>query len=160
MTATVLGFDTSLARTGWAILDWDTGTLVDCGTIVTASTIPFAARIAFIGDSVHDLCVKWQDSLCDVGIESGIHRGSGEVTRKLAAAWGVTLWSAWATLRINPQQVTPTALKRLATGKGHATKAEVTAAAVDRWGPAAADADIADACWVAEAVRQARGAGT
>jgi hypothetical protein len=31
----VLGFDASLARTGWAALDYDTGQLVDCGVIAT-----------------------------------------------------------------------------------------------------------------------------
>lgn len=155
MTATVVGFDVSLSRTGWAVLDWDTGNLVRCGTIETAPAVPFVERLAAIRAQAADV-VGLHPDVADVGVESGFARGSGETTRKLAAAWAAVLLATWTVTGIDPQQVAPAQAKKLATGNGNATKGEVMAAACERWGSPAADADIADACWVAEWVRQSR----
>jgi Holliday junction resolvasome RuvABC endonuclease subunit len=162
MTATVVGFDVSLARTGWAVLAWDTGTLVRCGVIETDPRDPFAARLWNLHTAAGE--VAWWRSqsdgarLADIGIEAGIHRGSGAVTRKLAACWGAVLLAVldMTGIEADTEHPTPAEVKHLATGKGNATKAEVMAAACERWGSPAADADIADACWVAEFVRLSR----
>jgi Holliday junction resolvasome RuvABC endonuclease subunit len=160
MTATVVGFDVSLARTGWAVLDWETGCLIRCGVIETNPRDPFVERLWDIHQgawAVVDRALA-EAVVADVGLEAGIHRGSGAVTRKLAAAWGAVLMAAGDTTEIEPdtEHPTPAEVKKLATGKGNATKAQVMAAACERWGSPAADADIADACWVAEFVRLSR----
>jgi Holliday junction resolvasome RuvABC endonuclease subunit len=155
VTATVVGFDVSLARTGWAVLDWDTGCLIRCGVIETPADRPLVDRLEQIDISTRGVLLGLRN-VADVGVESGFAHGSGETTRKLAAAWGVVSLACWAVAAIDPCQVPPAKAKHLATGNGAAKKPAVMAAACQRWGSPAADADIADACWVAEFVRQSR----
>jgi Holliday junction resolvasome RuvABC endonuclease subunit len=160
MTATVVGFDVSLSRTGWAVLDWDSGILLRCGVIETSPADPFVSRLWRLRAGVEYVVDARQvyGRIADVGIEAGIHRGSGAVTRKLAAAWGVVMMKMHdeTGIEADVEHPTPAEVKQLATGRGNATKAEVMAAACERWGSPAADADIADACWVAEWVRLSR----
>jgi Holliday junction resolvasome RuvABC endonuclease subunit len=67
----------------------------------------------------------------------------------------VVLLAVWCHENIEAHEVAPSEVKCLATGRGNADKAAVTAAAVSRWGPTVDDSDIADACWVAEHCRLA-----
>jgi Holliday junction resolvasome RuvABC endonuclease subunit len=137
------------------VLDWETGCLIRCGVIETNPRDPFVERLEQIHLNARGVLLG-ASAAVDVGVESGFAHGSGETTRKLAAAWGVVSLACWALAAIDPCQVTPAEVKHLAAGKGNATKAEVMAAACQRWGSPAADADIADACWVGEFVRQSR----
>lgn len=141
---TVLGLDVSLRSTGWAVLTYEDGALVDCGVITTTARNTLAARLRQIHRAVQHL-----GDHADVGIEEGVAHRSGTTTRILAAAWGAAVLGT----RVDPHTVNVSTLKRLATGKGNATKAEMIAAAVDRWGPTVHHPDIADACWIAEATR-------
>jgi Holliday junction resolvasome RuvABC endonuclease subunit len=150
MTATLhtVGFDVSLRRTGWAALTYDAGDLAARGVIISDPGSPLPARLAQIRSQTIDVLTRF-DGSADVAIEGGFQAPNGDVTRKLAMAWGVVLLAVWCHENIEAHVVAPTEVKRLATGKGNANKDEVTAAAVERWGPTVDDSDIADACWPA-----------
>ena len=154
-TMHVIGFDVSLTRTGWAALDYEHGDLVGAHAIPTDATMPLPARLDIIDQAVRAAISTFdRRGGVDVAIESGFMGGSGSTTRKLAMAWGVAVLAMWQRLgEVQPHEVTPAEVKKLATGNGNAKKPAVMEAAVARWGEQANDPDIADACWVAEHCR-------
>ncbi len=141
---TVLGLDVSLRSTGWAVLAYEDGALVDCGLIVTAAVAGLARNLRHIERGVRRL-----GEHADVGIEEGISYRNGGTTRALAWAWAAAVLGS----RVDPHIVPIAAAKRLGTGRGNASKDEMVSAAVARWGDRANQSDIADACWIAEATR-------
>ena len=154
-TMHVIGFDVSLSRTGWAALTYEHGELVGAHTIPTDATMPLPARLDVIDQAVRAAISTFdRRGGVDVAIESGFMARSGSVTRKLAMAWGVAVLAMWQrTGGIQPHEVAPNEVKKLATGRGDAKKDAVMEAAVARWGEQANDPDIADAAWVAEHCR-------
>lgn len=147
----VLGFDPSLARTGWAAVDYDTGQLVDCGVIATNPGDHVLERLEHLEVGV--LHVVRRFDRADVGIEEGVSHRSGLVTRRLAMAWATVALTCWRRLAVHPHEVSIGTVKRAATGHGNADKATVTAAAVTKWGTRCDDPDIADAAWIAHITR-------
>ena len=151
-TMYVIGFDVSIARTGWAAITYDHGTWVRGGVIRTDSRLELLPRLAEIRRQTWDI-LELFDHGVDVAIEQGISYRSGEVTRKLAMAWATVALSCSDRMGIEPHEVNVSTVKSLAAGNGHAQKSEVVAAAVARWGDETHDPDIADAAWIAEACR-------
>jgi|GEM_PF-4345255 len=153
-TMTVLGFDVSLRRTGWATLDYDNGKLLDCGTIEPSPRLTTVESIASISTQVTGVISQCENrGGVDVAIEEGIAYRSGRTTRVLAMAWAAVALSTWDRLGIEPYEVNTSEVKKAATGEGNASKGRVTNAAVGKWDVRADDPDIADACWVAEVCR-------
>lgn len=154
-TTKVLGLDIALAQSGWAVLSYADGDLLDCGTIKTTAKQGLAERIVTIRDAVSGILadVRGPDFDVDVAIEDGIALRSGTATRYLAMAWGAAVVAVWDSERIEPHIVKPTEVKKLATGKGNAKKPEMVAAAQARWDDRITNDDIADAAWVAEHAR-------
>ena len=151
-TLTTIGFDVSIARTGWAAITYDHGTWVRGGVIRTDSRLELLPRLAEIRRQTWDILEQFDHGV-DVAIEQGISYRSGEVTRKLAMAWATVALSCSDRMGIEPHEVNVSTVKSLAAGNGHAQKSEVVAAAVARWGDETHDPDIADAAWIAEACR-------
>ena len=151
-TMYVIGFDVSIARTGWAAITYDHGTWVRGGIITTDARLNLLPRLAEIRRQTWDI-LELFDHGVDVAIEQGISYRSGEVTRKLAMAWATVALSCSDRMGIEPHEVNVSTVKSLAAGNGHAQKSEVVAAAVARWGDETHDPDIADAAWIAEACR-------
>ena len=152
-TLTTLGFDVSIARTGWAAITYESGDWVRGGIITTDARLNLLPRLAEIRRQTWDI-LELFDHGVDVAIEQGIAYRSGEVTRKLAMAWATVALSCSDRMGIEPHEVNVSTVKSLAAGNGHAQKSEVVAAAVARWGDDTADPDIADAAWLAEHARQ------
>lgn len=152
-TLTTIGFDVSIARTGWAAITYDHGTWIRGGIIRTDARLELLPRLAEIRRQTHDI-LELFDHGVDVAIEEGVAHRSGEVTRKLAMAWAVVALSTSDRLGIEPHVVNISTVKKFATGNGHASKDDMIAAAVARWGDDTADPDIADAAWIAEHARQ------
>ena len=151
-TMHVVGFDVSIARTGWAAITYETGDWVRGGIITTDARLNLLPRLAEIRRQTWDI-LELFDHGVDVAIEQGISYRSGEVTRKLAMAWATVALSCSDRMGIEPHEVNVSTVKSLAAGNGHAQKSEVVAAAVARWGDETHDPDIADAAWIAEACR-------
>lgn len=149
--SSIIGFDVSLTKTGWATLDFESGELVWCGTIEPSSTDNIYERLKFLAISTSEvLSENFPDTKFDAALEGVFSARSREITRKLAWAWIVVAMAIWDFAQVEPASVAATSAKKLATGRGDATKEEVQLAAVERWGEDVNDSDIADACWVAE----------
>lgn len=151
-TLTTIGFDVSIARTGWAAITYDHGTWITGGLIRTDPRLNLIPRLVEIRRQTWDVLEQF-DGGVDVGIEEGVAHRNGDTTRKLAMAWGVVALSCNDRLGIEPHEVNISTVKTCATGRGNADKGAMVAAAVDRWGDEADDEDIADAAWIAEATR-------
>jgi len=150
-TMHVLGLDVSLRSTGWAALSYEDGALIDCGVITSKVTDAYAETLLDISTDVTAIARRYPHA--DIAIEEGICYRSGTTTRRLAGAWAAAAIGAMTAIGAPVAEINVKTVKKLATGKGSALKAEVIKAAVDRWGGRAAQQDIADACWVAEAHR-------
>lgn len=151
--ALTLGFDVSIRRTGWALLEYEDGRLLSAGTIEPTS-MNLLERLSYLKRAVRSvLSSAAAQGLVDVGIEQGFQAPNGDVTRKLAMAWGVTALCCYERLGTEPHTPTPAEIKRLATGRGISTKEAMVAAAIERWDERLDDPDRADAAWVAEATR-------
>ena len=147
----VLGFDVSIIKTGWALLNFEDGTLADSGCIVTDPGSNLYERLKTIALATEEVIESIDSDNLDVALEGGFSARSGEVTRKLAMAWIMVALTVYEITGIEPAIIPPTVAKKKATGKGNSKKELVTEAALERWG--VSDSDIADACWVAECLR-------
>lgn len=147
----IIGFDVSIAKTGWAVLDFESGELVWCGTIESTPADNLYERLKFLACSTQEVLEEnLTSNKFDAALEGGFSARSGEITRKLAMAWITVAMTIYDFAHIEPAIVAPTSAKKLATGKGNCKKPEVQAAAVAKWGEDVDDSDIADACWIAE----------
>lgn len=148
----ILGFDVSLSKTGWAVLDYESGELVDSGTIETSADDSLYERLKFLACSVEDLINSLDTDNFDAALEGGFSARSGTVTRLLAMAWIMVALTIYDMTGIEAEEFPPTMVKKFATGKGNANKDDMLCAAQERW-PEIDDYDIADACWVADQAR-------
>lgn len=154
-TTKVLGLDVALACTGWAVLSYADGDLIDCGEVKTSPKFGLLERLITIRDSVTEIItdVRGVDHDVDVAVEDGIAYQSGTTTRRLAMAWAMALTAVWESEGIEPHVMKPTEVKKLATGNGRAKKVAMVATAQSRWGDRITTDNIADAAWVAQHAR-------
>lgn len=146
----VLAADLSLARTGWC--DGDTA-----GVIKTLSNTPRVQRIEFICD-----VLLWQPPDLLV-VEGPSYASRGSATIDLGRLHGVLEHQArdgGTTTMVPFAAVAPSSVKKYATGKGNAGKAEVLTSAVRRLGYDGSDDNVADAMWLHAAVMDALGQPT
>lgn len=143
----VIGLDLALRTTGYAVVDYDTGGLIDYDLIATHPNGPIEHRLRVIAARVAALVKVWQP--LDVWKEDPIAHRSGTTTIRLAMVHGAV--ATIPNLTING--LNPSAIKRHATGRGNADKTAMIAAARKRWG-VTLSADEADAAWVADLGRQ------
>lgn len=148
---TVVGFDLALRRSGWAVLGYERGDLLDHGVIETAPALELSERLDAIRAGVVALVERWAPF--EVGMEQAISYRSGTTTIRLGMVHGAVRVALWG-LQIAPAEWAPSAIKRHATGNGGAAKAAVMAAAAQRWG-VELDADESDAAFVASLARDA-----
>ena len=127
---TVLGIDPGKTATGLAAIDYESGGLI--GVKVITPTGDHNHCLDQIYREVLQFC-PW--GAIDVWIEEGLVLGSRKGTRTLAEVAGVI--NAATCFTCQPLNVSE--IKRHATGKGNATKAEMAEAAAIRWGPSAFD---------------------
>ena len=143
MTLLIVGLDLSLRCSGWARLDYESGDLLDAGVITTDTRDPIDVSLRSIAAAVRDVC---RDA-ADVFVEQPIAYRSGTATISIAMVHG----AARSTLPADLPVVTvgPTEVKRHATGRGNADKADMRLAAAKRWGQLLTS-DEADAAWIAD----------
>lgn len=150
-TMHVLGLDVSLRSTGWAALTYDDGTLADCGLITSPVGADYLETLLDLSTDIAAIARRFPHA--DIAIEEGVAYRSGTTTRRLAGAWAAAALGAMNAIGAPVAEINVSTVKKLATGNGNAGKGQVIKAAVERWGAKAAQPDIADACWVAEAHR-------
>lgn len=145
----VLAADLSLARTGWC--DGH-----DHGAITTQSKAPRVDRIEWIA---HLLLHPNRPDL--LVVEGPSYASKGNATIDLGRLHGVVEHEAYiAAPQIPSATVAPSSVKKYATGKGNAGKAEVLTSAVRRLGYDGSDDNVADAMWLHAACMDALGQPT
>lgn len=150
-----VGLDIALATSGVAVLDYETGELLDAGLIRTPPGGTIFDRCAAIAAAVSEVLERHTvDFRIDVAIEDGIALRSGTTTRHLAMAWFAAAQAVVDHNGYPPAVFNVAQVKARATGNGAAKKAEVIEAAVRRWPGLPAQSDMADAAWVAELGRE------
>lgn len=172
----VLGLDVGRSF-GWAVVDYDLGTLVDAGTTTIGPKRPpkpkgpttaeveaahqravEAAEAEFVANTaaiVADLALAWEP--IGVGIEGPfIHAAHLAGSAGLLKQHGAVLVALWRHGHA-PATVQPSTLKKWSTGHGGATKDAMGLAAAARWGTSVfgLGPDAIDALWVAAWAREA-----
>ena len=120
----IIGIDPGLLHTGWAIIDIDGASrkYVASGVILPPTKIEFAKRLAFIFNSVSDLCDKFKPDEC--GIEIIFVNKNGQTTLLLGHARAAAI-TAIATRDIPVFEYEPNKVKKALTGMGHADKDQI-----------------------------------
>lgn len=145
----VLAADLSLARTGWCDSRCH-------DVIVTKPTTPRVERIRLICGVL--LSVAELDDTDLLVVEGPSYASRGSATIDLGRLHGVLEHEAQG--RLVFVTMAPSSLKKYATGKGNAGKAEVLTSAVRRLGYEGSDDNVADALWLHAAVMDALGSPT
>lgn len=151
----VLGIDPSLTQTGIA-------TVSECGykvtSIKTKSATPLAKRLAIISDDVASWCLPVPALVCIERPFGGGRAATAAAAPVLGAAYGAVLLGLHDALEGTETPclvVPPTVRAKYATGKGNASKDDVLAAAIRRFGYEGSNNNEADAlifAWIAAEV--------
>ncbi len=144
---TIMGLDLSTTAAGVALIDYDTGDIVDTWEIVPSRKLNTSQRSRIIGRDVAELVRRhepadiWKEAVGTRQINTAIAMG------RVHQAVDDHLMPRF---RTQFGEVSPTEVKQLATGKGNAKKAEMIAAAELRWPGRQWTDNTADASWVAD----------
>lgn len=133
----LVSVDQSLTCSGVCIFDMDTGALIQTMTVVTkpdeftASHIPIFHRTQHISDIIIETIQRYEAThFCIEGLAMGNVKGNS--SRDLAILQGMIVCNV---LKIivdeNVDVVSPTAVKKFATGKGNAKKEDMFEAITD-----------------------------
>ncbi len=141
----VLGIDPGLDRTGYAVVETPTGRLLDAGLVRSTVTATLADRLAEIDAGLQEVLVEHSPSLVIVE-DLFAHYKHPRTAILMGHARGVIL-SAAARRGIEVLSVSATRIKKVLTGNGHASKAQVQNAVTATFGVALPpeSADVADA---------------
>lgn len=139
----IVGLDLALRSSGWAHLGFEDGDLLATGTIATTARDDISQCLRTIAAEVNAVCAD----AADVFVEQPIAHRSGTTTISIGMVHGAVLTAVPSTTPII--RVGPTEVKRHATGRGNADKADMRRAAAMRWGELL-PSDEADAAWVAD----------
>jgi len=133
----ILALDLSLTATGWAT-DAGLGVLSPPGSHGRG-----LQRLLWIRDQVLRLA-----GLCDLVVLEGFSYGSKGKAVFDIAGMGWVVRAALFEAGVTMVEVAPASLKKYATGRGNAKKAEVLVEAVRRLGYEGHDDNVADALWL------------
>jgi Holliday junction resolvasome RuvABC endonuclease subunit len=131
----IIGLDLSLSETGWAIDG-------ESGTIPTPALMPLEERLDTIRKGV---CVDLVHAGDLVVIEDFVTHSPA--ASKLGMVHGVVRCALWR-YGISMALVPPATLKKFATGKGNATKADMRMALYQRFGHDVSNDNVVDAMWL------------
>lgn len=120
----ILGIDPGLLHTGWAIIDvqGNERKYIASGVILPPTKIALAERLAFIFNSVSDLCENFQPDECS--IEVIFVNKNGKTTLLLGHARAAAI-TAVAVKNIPVFEYEPNKVKKALTSMGHADKEQI-----------------------------------
>ena len=120
----ILGIDPGLLHTGWAIIDvqGNERKYIASGVILPPTKIALAERLAFIFNSVSDLCENFQPDECS--IEVIFVNKNGKTTLLLGHARAAAI-TAVAVTNIPVFEYEPNKVKKALTSMGHADKEQI-----------------------------------
>ena len=120
----IIGIDPGLLHTGWAIIDvaGSSCKYVASGVILPPTKIDFAKRLAFIFNSIVDICEKFHPAEC--AIEIIFVNKNSKTTLLLGYARAAAI-TAIAVRDIPVFEYEPNKVKKALTGMGHADKEQI-----------------------------------
>ena len=143
--AGVLGVDPGLDRTGYAVVSIEAGRIVDAGVIRSTPQRPLAERLGEIEAGIEEVLSEHPVGLLVVE-DLFAHYRHPRTAILMGHARGVILLAA-ARRGIDVLNVSATMIKKLLTGNGHASKAQMQRAIMATFGLSSRPepADVADA---------------
>lgn len=144
----VVGLDLSLTGTGVALASGDLRTVGSTGIDVTVRGR--VERIADLADRIVEMIADDTQLVCIESpafarqLQAGVHLRAGLWWQ---VAWAITCARPTAVIA----EISPSALKKLATGRGNATKADMRVALLQRAGVDNRDDNQVDAYWLRQA---------
>ncbi len=122
----ILGIDTALRKTGWAVIDVAGHTMraVDCGVIINSPHDSLTACMRHLSQSIRELLEIYKPD--EATIEGGFYCENARTAIILGTARGAVL-SVLATAGLNVYEYAPRRAKQCVTGKGNAAKEQVAA---------------------------------
>lgn len=120
----IIGIDPGTRATGFGVIEVDGSRMnsIEYGVIRAKATLPLSERLAIIHEGVHSVLQQWNPSI--VAVEQAFYSKNVKTALTLGHARGVILLAAHncGAKIIEP---TPTEVKKVITGNGHATKEQV-----------------------------------
>lgn len=135
------GFDLSLSGTGYVVINGKGG-VVEKGTIKTLPTEPIAKRIALIADSVVRILQQHRPDLA-VKEAPVLYLRFGAVD--IGQMHGAVVYAIEKAGLEQPTLVSPSTLKKFATGSGKAEKSDMKMAVLEKWSEKFSDDNQCDA---------------
>ena len=120
----ILGIDTSLRSSGYAVIEEKAGRLVslDHGIIRNAPALPHSACLREIQDALHRLLAAWKPDVA--AIEGGFFFKNARTALILGEARGVVI-ATCAAANLEIYEYSPRSVKQALTGFGAAQKEQV-----------------------------------
>jgi len=120
----IIGIDPGLLHTGWSIIDvvGSSRKYIASGVILPPTKIPFSERLAFIFNSVSELCDKFSPNECS--IEVIFVNKNGKTTLLLGQARAAAI-TAIAVKNIPVYEYEANKIKKALTSSGHADKDQI-----------------------------------
>lgn len=145
----ILALDLSLRATGFAT-SWSL-TRVQASGILTPRKLTGTARLILLRDMVRSMA---REQRADLVIIEGISFGSTGAMHAEICGLNYLVRVALEEIGIPWTEVPPSTLKKFATGKGNAQKADMLAAAIRRLNYQGSDHNEADALWLMQMALQ------
>ena len=122
----ILGIDTALRKTGWAVIDVAGNTMraVDCGVIINPPSAPLTDCMRHLSKSIKGLLEIYKPD--EAAIEGGFYCENARTAIILGTARGAVL-SVLAIAGMPVYEYAPRRAKQCVTGKGNAAKEQVAA---------------------------------
>lgn len=120
----ILGIDPGLLHTGWAVIEMrgSERSYIASGVILPPVKIPFAERLAYIFNSVSDICEKFNPDECSIEI---IFVNKNAKTTLLLGHARAAAITAVAVKNIGVYEYEPNKVKKALTSAGHADKDQI-----------------------------------
>jgi crossover junction endodeoxyribonuclease RuvC len=148
-----LGIDQSLRSSGVAVVGADQQVLY-VGTVTPEKKLKGAPRLACIRDALRDV-IKTHPRICFASLEGYAYDvGAGRVFElgEVGAIVKMVLYDANIPFVVVP----PASLKKYVSGEGSATKEQMRAAVLKKWGMDFPQDDVCDAFGLAQVARSLR----
>ena len=123
----VLGVDTAIRKTGYAVIDFHTGgsfKILDCGIIKNAATLPHSQCLRRLAGGMRELVKLYHPEAAS--IETAFAARNIRTAMILSLARGAVI-TALTEEQITVYEYSPKTAKRAATGIGEAQKQQVAA---------------------------------
>ena len=120
----ILGVDPGVATTGYALLDFDDGSMsiLDYGCIQTSRSVAFPMRLKKIYDRISQLIEQFQPQI--LALEEVFYAQNIQTALKMGHVRAVTLLAA-VNHQVSISEFSPREIKQSVTGNGAASKQQV-----------------------------------